>query len=110
QGTDSPPLHALANGVDGSNGVFTYGTSPIFPTQSFLATNYWVDLIFTPTGSTHAISGTISGPGGPNAPVTLNGPSTATVTTDASGNYSFTGLADGSYSVTPSQPGYVFTP
>src|SRR5205807_9529895 len=29
---------------------------------------------------------------------------------DASGNYSFTGLANGSYTVTPSKAGFTFTP
>src|SRR5271166_642383 len=109
-GVDSPPLHALANGIDGSNGVFAYGSTLVFPSESFLSTNYWVDVLFTPTGSTHAIGGTISGPGGPNATITLSGSSTGVVTADGSGNYSFPGLADGAYSVTPSQTGYAFTP
>jgi len=34
----------------------------------------------------------------------------ATTTADASGNYSFTGLANGSYTVTPSKAGFTFTP
>ena len=61
-------------------------------------------------GATYSISGTISGSGGNGATVTLTGASTATVTADASGNYSFTGLANGSYTVTPSKPGFTFTP
>ncbi|MBI4492659.1 MAG: DUF4082 domain-containing protein [Chloroflexi bacterium] len=47
-GVDSPPLHALANGVDGGNGVFAYGASS-FPTQSFNSANYWVDVVFSAT-------------------------------------------------------------
>ena len=46
-GVDSPPLHALANGIDGPNGVYRYGSSSGFPTSSYNATNYWVDLVFT---------------------------------------------------------------
>jgi hypothetical protein len=39
------PLHALADGVDGSNGVFVFGAG--FPDVStFTATNYWVDVVF----------------------------------------------------------------
>jgi hypothetical protein len=39
---DAPPLHAVG---DGGNGV--YATAPGgFPTQSFQAANYWVDLVF----------------------------------------------------------------
>ena len=109
-GTDSPPLHALASGVDGQNGVFGYGSTIVFPSSSFQANNYWVDVIFTPTGSTHAISGTISGAGGPGALVTLGGGANGTVTADGSGNFSFPGLADGAYTITPTQPAYAFSP
>jgi N,N-dimethylformamidase beta subunit-like protein/uncharacterized protein DUF4082/fibronectin type III domain protein/Big-like domain-containing protein len=44
-GTDNPPLHALANSI-GANGVYAYGGSSAFPTNSFNATNYWVDVLF----------------------------------------------------------------
>jgi len=43
---DAWPLHGLANGTDGSNGVYVYGASA-FPTNSFNSTNYWVDVVFT---------------------------------------------------------------
>jgi hypothetical protein len=46
-GVDSIPLHALASGVDGPNGMFAYGAVPQFPDQS-VGTNYWVDLVFAP--------------------------------------------------------------
>jgi hypothetical protein len=46
-GADNPPLHALANGVSGPNGVFTYGASSLFPTNGFNADNYWVDVAFS---------------------------------------------------------------
>jgi hypothetical protein len=42
---NSPPLHGLADGSSGGNGVYTYG-SDTFPTSSFGASNYWVDPIF----------------------------------------------------------------
>lgn len=45
-GIDSPPLHALANGVDGANGVYRYGSSSGFPTDSYFSTNYWVDVVY----------------------------------------------------------------
>jgi hypothetical protein len=44
-GFNSPPLRALANGVDGLNGVYRYGATA-FPNQSFNSTNYWVDVVF----------------------------------------------------------------
>jgi hypothetical protein len=49
------PLQALANGVEGGNGVFKYGPSS-FPTQSYAASNYWVDLVFEITAPVQARS------------------------------------------------------
>ena len=48
KGVDNGPLHALANGVSGTNSVYAYGTASKFPTQSYLSTNYWVDVVFNP--------------------------------------------------------------
>jgi len=59
---------------------------------------------------TYSISGTVSGAIAAGVTVNLTGVSSATVTTDASGNYSFSNLSNGSYTVTPSHAGYVFTP
>jgi hypothetical protein len=61
-GVDSPPLHALANGVSGSNGVFTYGTNSVFPTTGFNASNYWVDVVFTPSATLTSIAVTPAHP------------------------------------------------
>ena len=79
-GVNSPPLHALQNGVSGANGVFTYDITagctptvqPCFPASTFNSANYWVDVVFQ---NTFGISGTISGGGGNGATVTasLNG-------------------------------------
>jgi hypothetical protein len=45
KGADSPPLHALANGIDGLNGLYSYGLSPQFPVSSRSA-SYSVDVVF----------------------------------------------------------------
>ena len=45
KGADAPPLHALANGVNGGNGVYRYGGNA-FPNTTFNSTNYWVDVVF----------------------------------------------------------------
>ena len=45
-GIDNSPLHALANGVAGGNGVYAYGASSIFPNQTWNSSNYWVDVAF----------------------------------------------------------------
>jgi uncharacterized protein (TIGR02597 family) len=44
-GVDRYPLRALANGEDGPNGVFVYSASSAFPTNTYNAANYWVDVV-----------------------------------------------------------------
>jgi hypothetical protein len=56
------------------------------------------------------ITGKVSGAVVNNVMITLNGDATGSVFTDANGNYSFPGLAAGSYTVTPSLAGYSFGP
>ena len=46
---DHAPLHALASGSSGGNGVYGYGASSNFPTGSYNASNYWVDVVFSTT-------------------------------------------------------------
>jgi hypothetical protein len=116
------PLTALQNSTASPNGVYVYGSGG-FPNQSWNASNYWVDLAFVPAtntsggstssgggstvSTTYSISGTVTGSA---ATVTLAGASTGSTTTNASGAYSFSGLANGSYVVTPGQSGYSLTP
>jgi len=45
---DNDPLHALASGSSGGNGV--YGSLGSFPSASYNASNYWVDVVFSFTG------------------------------------------------------------
>ena len=45
KGVDNPPLHALADGVSGGDGVYKYGAGSGFPNLTFNATNYWVDVV-----------------------------------------------------------------
>ncbi|WP_242588312.1 DUF4082 domain-containing protein [Corallococcus macrosporus] len=45
---DVPPLHAEAT----SNGLYRYGSTSGFPTSSFNASNYWVDVAFQPNDTT----------------------------------------------------------
>jgi hypothetical protein len=46
KGVDNPPLHALADGVSGFNGVYAYGSASSFPSQGWNTSNYWVDVVF----------------------------------------------------------------
>jgi hypothetical protein len=66
---DSWPLHAPA----GFNGVFAYGGTQ-FPTQTFSANNYWVDVVFESPATMTALA-VAPGPSVAGQPVTL----TATV-------------------------------
>jgi hypothetical protein len=46
------PLTAPATGnVSPGNGVYTYGSSSSFPSNNYLGSNYWVDVVFNPGGS-----------------------------------------------------------
>ena len=46
-GIDNSPLHALADGTDGSDGVYSYGSTSSFPSNGYQSSNYWVDVVFT---------------------------------------------------------------
>ena len=72
-GVDDAPLHALSNASSGGDGVYVYGASGSFPSNSINATNYWVDVVLTPT-TTPTVTGQTPAP---NAA----GVSTATVVT-----------------------------
>lgn len=45
----SGALRALGDSESGGNGVFRYGSTSGFPTNSFNAGNYWVDVVFSET-------------------------------------------------------------
>ena len=67
----------------------------------------------TSGGTTFTISGSITPPAsgaGSTVALTQNGTALASSTADANGNYSFAGLANGSYTVTPTKTGFTFSP
>jgi hypothetical protein len=47
-GVSNPPLQAMASGVNGGNGLYMYGSTSSFPSNTYHAANYWVDVTFTP--------------------------------------------------------------
>ncbi|HLZ92903.1 MAG TPA: carboxypeptidase regulatory-like domain-containing protein [Candidatus Acidoferrum sp.] len=99
----------------------TYVVTPSKAGFAFSPTNQTVTVngadvslpVFTATATSWSISGTVS-PSAAGSGVTLtlvqNSSTVATVTADASGNYNFANLADGTYTVTPTKSGYVFSP
>ena len=62
-----------------------------------------------PPGGAYGISGSLSALGSA-ATVALSGAASLVTTADGSGNYSFSGLNSGSYTVTPGKGGVSFTP
>jgi LmbE family N-acetylglucosaminyl deacetylase len=99
----------LSSVVTTNNGV--YGSAGAFPTGSYANSNYFRDVTFVPSAApTYTISGTIAGVGGATVTLISNGSTVTTGTADGSGNYSFTNIPNGSYSVTPSLAGYTFSP
>ncbi|HLH03496.1 MAG TPA: DUF4082 domain-containing protein [Bryobacteraceae bacterium] len=104
-GLNAAPLKVVGS----APGVYAYGSGAAFPNQSWDASNYYVDLVFIPQGSsqTYSISGTVSGA---TASISLSGASSASTETNSSGQYTFSGLANGSYLLSPSASGYSFSP
>ena len=78
-GTGNGVLTALAEGVDGPNGVYQYSASSAFPDQSFNSSNYWVDVLFIDTAP--LISGVTAFAGGQTASIdwTTDEPATSRV-------------------------------
>lgn len=100
------------------NGTYTitpshvnYNFTPLNRTVTINGSNV-IGQVFIGTLITRSISGTVSTATGPLAGVAvfLSGPVNRTVTTNASGAYSFTGIVNGNYVVTPVLTGYSFTP
>jgi hypothetical protein len=52
------PLVAPSTGAVGGNGVYVYSGANAFPSNTFQATNYWVDVVFTPSKTLWADSTT----------------------------------------------------
>lgn len=104
------PLHVSGT----SPGVYAYGSTTRFPSGTWNRSNYWVDVMFSPTNpttstptTTYSISGKVSGS---PATLTLSGALSQSTMTDAVGNYTFSGLPNGAYVIAPAQPDYTFSP
>ncbi len=96
-GVNNPPLLALADGIEGGNGVFRFGATSGFPSDSFNATNYWVDVVFDEcyalsTSVNPSGSGVVSSDPTPNCADTLYLPgTTVTLTATADPGWTFSG-------------------
>jgi hypothetical protein len=52
QGVDNGPVHLLRDGLAGANGLHAYAGCPHLPgTASYRSSDYWVDVVFSPTST-----------------------------------------------------------
>jgi invasion protein IalB len=123
-----------------ANSSVDYGTTTAYgnttPVDSAMVTSHQVTLTGLAAGTTYyyqvnssdskgnnghhgntfktagfTMSGTITPTAAGNgASVALSGPASATTTADSSGNYTFSGLPNGTFTMTPSHSGFTFTP
>ncbi len=82
----SGPLTAPA----ANNGVYAYGSNSLFPTTTFQATNFWVDVMFNPsTGTSNQPPVAVNDPGPTvtrNTPVTMTAASLLANDSDPNGD------------------------
>jgi len=45
-GADNAPLHAPANGAGSANGLYAFGSTSVFPANTYQSANFWVDVVF----------------------------------------------------------------
>ena len=102
------------NGTITNAGVYTAptsaGTYQVVATSRAAATSGTAAVTVTAVGG--SISGTVTSLGSalPGVTVTLTGSNAITATTNASGNYTFSGVPNGSYTLGVALSGYTFTP
>ncbi len=75
--------------------------------HGYAAGSYTITATITTSSGTYTISGNV---GTSSATINLTGAASKSTTSDSSGNYSFTGLANGTYTVTPTKSGCTFSP
>jgi hypothetical protein len=86
-----------------------YSFTPVTTTVTLSGANSTANN-FVSAALRYSISGIVSGAVQQGVTINLTGASTATASTDAGGNYTFPGLVNGSYTISPSLTGYTFNP
>jgi hypothetical protein len=108
-------LTAPASGSSGGNGVYTYGIGSLFPTHTFDADNYWVDVVFNDGSGQPIHANNDSGFATPEgAPLSIPASALLANDTDTSGaSLSVSGVSNpsnGSVSYDPNAKTITFTP
>ena len=74
-GVDNAPLHALSNAVAPNNGVYVYGSGGVVPAQTYQASNYWVDVVYSQSAGQDTTPPTITAvtpaPGATGVPTSI---------------------------------------
>jgi len=71
----------------GGNGLYSYGTGTLFPTDSYGASNYWVDIYYEPSTNTAPIAGADTGfTAQPNTPLQIQAATLLANDSDANGD------------------------
>src|SRR5262249_50549936 len=76
-GVDRAPLHALSDAAASGNGVYMYSGTSAFPTNTWQASNYWVDVVFTtsaPPTATPTVTATLTPTPVPGTPTPTPSP------------------------------------
>jgi hypothetical protein len=112
----SGALTAPASSVSGGNGVYAYGTGSLFPTASYNATNYWVDVLYK-QGAQNAVPVAANDSGfttNTGTPITIQASALLANDTDADGDplsiTSVSGAVNGSVAYNAQAQTVTFTP
>ncbi|WP_251599338.1 N,N-dimethylformamidase beta subunit family domain-containing protein, partial [Arthrobacter sp. GN70] len=101
---DSAPLHYPRSVPGTPNGMYNYGPSSAFPTNSYDAEYYWVDAIFVPSSTAPAVSTT--SPANNATGVALNSALTATFNQAVTGSSVTFTLKDATNTAVPGTSSY----
>ncbi|WP_209889826.1 DUF4082 domain-containing protein [Rhizobium leguminosarum] len=112
----SGALTAPASSVSGGNGVYAYGTGSLFPTASYNASNYWVDVLYQ-QGSQNAVPVAANDSGfstNTGTPITIQASALLSNDTDADGDpltiTGVSGAVNGSVAYNAQAQTVTFTP
>jgi hypothetical protein len=100
---NAPPLHAVPNATS-PNGVFAYGSASTFPTGSFNASNYWVDVLFSPSPAPGPVASVTATAGKGMATLNWTAPTTGGPVSTYTVTSYVNGQAQGTTQVTGSTP------
>lgn len=114
-GVTNGALSAPSTTAGGGNGVYAYGAATAFPTSTFGATNYWVDVYYQSTSNAAPVANNDTGlTAQRNLPVQIAAATLLANDTDANGDIlsisSVSGATNGTVALDPQTQLVTFTP